>query len=103
MAKKFHLSATLTRQSRFASQFGSERLHPGLQIALSSPSISFIEEPRIDQTGVLMANARALGDCYLEFPDGAKVRFTEYPIIIKAGSVLEDLQGVEIEREAKAA
>lgn len=100
-AVKKRVRAKLGRQFRILSQFGSEKFHPGLRINLNGEEIEFVGSPEMDHSGVLLQSTRALANVFLEFKDGARVRFSQYPVVVKAGSLIISVE--QLRRESEAA
>ena len=80
------VTGQLETGSVFISSLGSELVHPGLILDALDNSVTFTSAPQISSDGVLLKNARAYLNVALRFIDGARVRFSHYPVLLKAGS-----------------
>ncbi len=88
------IRARLGKGSVIWSALGSERFHRGFQIKMLDAKVIFKKTPELDPAGRLIANAIVLANVHLRFEDGAQVRFSNYPLVVKAGSPVMREQGL---------
>ena len=81
--------ARLGKGSVIWSALESERFHQGLKISVLDTLVVFKKTPQLDPAGKLLTNSVVFANVKLQFGDGAQVRFSNYPLVVKAGSPIQ--------------